>query len=242
MKDADYYTLQIEAYTPETIPMARLVKYLGALATLFGEEKSVHFQGMTSGSTQLACVVEREAAYAVAVRIEEAPSASAKTSVGRAYRNIRHLLLEDSAGARLSRNAQNILIFPRVDRNEAGTITLYRQKIARVGTLVGIGGRDATAHATLQNTEGTHWSFAVDRTLAKRLSAYLYSSPLRLIGEGKRTRDEHGEWREEDLKATHFEVLEGRMGWPEMVKALRESTIGWPEDTMETLTALREDD
>ena len=241
MNDADFYRLHLDAYTPATIPMARLAAYMAALADLLGEVKSVHFQGMEPGSTQLVCSVEREAAYGVALRIVDAPSADAKTPEGRAYRAIKHLLLEDSAEARLSRNAQNILYFPRVIPQESPSLGPFWQSISHAGVLMGIGGRDATAHAVLQNMEGTHWRFSVDRALAKRLVGYLYGQPIRLIGEGRRFRDEEGVWQERDLRATHFEVLNDA-GWLESIRVLREAVGEWPKDAMETLLALREDD
>jgi leucyl aminopeptidase (aminopeptidase T) len=95
----DIYNLKIDAYTPETIPMARLAEYLSALAELLGEKHSVHFQSVAPGSTQLACVMKREAAYRVARRVENVASANANTPLGHAYRGIQRLLREDSAGA-----------------------------------------------------------------------------------------------------------------------------------------------
>jgi len=60
-----------------------------------------------------------------------------------------------------------------------------------------------------------------------------------MIGRGKRRRDEDGVWQEESLEATHFEVLVD-VGWPETLQTLREAVGAWPEDTMETLMALRD--
>ena len=208
---------------------------------MLGEEKSVHFQAVEPGSTRLACEVEHEATYKVYKRVARAPSADARTPEGRAYRHIEHLLREDSAGARLNRNKENVIDFPRSQRQESSAIKLTQQKISHVGTLVGIGGRDATAHAMLLNAEGTHWSFIVDRALARRLSGYLYGAPIRLIGEGTRERDERGDWSEKDLKATHFEVLKD-VGWNEAIRSVRDLGGGWSEDAMETVAFLREDD
>ena len=235
----DIYNLKIDAYTPETIPMARLAEYLSALAELLGEKHCVHFQGVAPGSTQLACVVEHEAAYRVTRRVENVASANADTPLGRAYRGIRRLLREDSAGAQLSCNARNVLIFPGVQQQASSVVGPFWQSISHAGVLVRIGGRDATAHAVLQNREGTHWSFAVNRALAKRLAGYLYGPPIRMIGRGKRRRDEDGVWQEESLEATHFEVLMDA-GWPETLQTLHKAVGAWPEDTMETLMALRD--
>ncbi len=235
------YSLKIEAYTPGTIPMVRFAAYVAVLAGLLGESKSVHFQALSTGSTQIACTVEREAAYKVALRIAGVESASQKAPEGRAYRDMKRLLLEDSAGACLRRNGENILIFPAIRMQDNPLIDPFWENIAHVGVLMSVGGRDETAHAVIQNIEGTHWSFAVDHNLAMRLSGYLYGTPIRLIGKGKRSRDETGLWKEENLVATHFEVLENA-GWKKSIDALRALPDMWPEDTMEALVALRDED
>ena len=37
------YRFEIDAFTPDTIPMARLAQYLGDIARMMGQEASVHF-------------------------------------------------------------------------------------------------------------------------------------------------------------------------------------------------------
>jgi hypothetical protein len=56
------YQLRIAAYTPATIPMARLAQYMADLAIMFCERDSVHFRGLTKGRTILNARVDREAA------------------------------------------------------------------------------------------------------------------------------------------------------------------------------------
>ena len=52
------YLFKIEAFTPETMPMARLAKYLTELAAILGESKSVHLIRIESGSTALVHKIE----------------------------------------------------------------------------------------------------------------------------------------------------------------------------------------
>jgi len=47
------YTLYVEAYTPETIPMARLAQYMQNLAAMLGHDAAVHFETLKPGSTQI---------------------------------------------------------------------------------------------------------------------------------------------------------------------------------------------
>ena len=55
------YRFTIGAYSPDTIPMARLSEYMGDLASLLGEKGAVHFEGTEEGSTVLKASVETEA-------------------------------------------------------------------------------------------------------------------------------------------------------------------------------------
>ncbi len=56
------YTLYINAYTPETIPMARLAEYMQHFAVVLGREQKdgIHFDKMEQGSTQLAARIDHE--------------------------------------------------------------------------------------------------------------------------------------------------------------------------------------
>lgn len=51
------YRFQIDAYTPETITMARLAEYMTYLAQVLGETASVHFDRLL-GSSRKAVGVE----------------------------------------------------------------------------------------------------------------------------------------------------------------------------------------
>lgn len=43
MRQAFKFTLRIDAFTPESLPMRRLAQYLLGLAQLMGEPEHVHF-------------------------------------------------------------------------------------------------------------------------------------------------------------------------------------------------------
>ena len=47
------YVLRIDAFTPDTMPMARLAEYLGALARLLGHAEHTHFVRLEEGSAKL---------------------------------------------------------------------------------------------------------------------------------------------------------------------------------------------
>ena len=63
--------LYIDAYSPETIPMAKLAEYMADFAALLGRENSVHFLGLEKGSTKLAARVGYEDVPKVKTRLHD---------------------------------------------------------------------------------------------------------------------------------------------------------------------------
>ena len=62
------YEFQIDAFSPATIPMARLAQYLAELAALLGQPERVHFEKLKKGSVRLVARVEHEAIPKVRMR------------------------------------------------------------------------------------------------------------------------------------------------------------------------------
>lgn len=70
MEDAEY-TSKIDAFTPDSLPMARLAEYLAALADLIGHKASTHFVRLERGSTKLVHKVEATDAPKVERRLRD---------------------------------------------------------------------------------------------------------------------------------------------------------------------------
>src|SRR5262245_31363298 len=64
------YTFKIDAYSPQTMPLARLAEYLRDIATLFGESERVHLIRIRKGSTVPVLLIEREAEPKVRERLD----------------------------------------------------------------------------------------------------------------------------------------------------------------------------
>ena len=67
----------INAYSPETFPMARLAEYMAELAALLGEQGEVHFLRLEGGSSKMVQSVESEALPKVKQRIAAARAGDA---------------------------------------------------------------------------------------------------------------------------------------------------------------------
>ncbi|MDC8012280.1 hypothetical protein, partial [Tahibacter soli] len=96
MLDDDRYVFRIDAFTPETIPMARLAAYMAELAAMLGEEDNVHFEKITTGSAKLAVKVERPAVAKVRNNVNEARMGVRGTR-GDRYRKLNEMLRSDNA-------------------------------------------------------------------------------------------------------------------------------------------------
>src|SRR6266478_830785 len=91
------YRFKIDAFTPETMPMARLAEYLADIAVIFGNEKSVHLVQIESSSTVPVMLVDYEDEPKVRERAKSFQSQEACPEVVKAVANIDRRLAEDNA-------------------------------------------------------------------------------------------------------------------------------------------------
>lgn len=71
MPGGEIYELYIDAFTPDSIPMARLAEYMGGFAALLGHREHVHFGKLKPGSLGLAARVDEIVRPKVDRRIDE---------------------------------------------------------------------------------------------------------------------------------------------------------------------------
>lgn len=213
--DDDEYEFWLDAYTPETIPMERLAKYIAALAKMLGHGSSVHFSRLESGSTVNVMRVQREDAPKVYDRVERIAKGEASNDAVAAFDELNVLLRDDSAIGRLSRKRPDavdtalVLTFLGRDMPKHPTYGPFTETAVVEGELVRIGGKDKSAHAQIVDPEGVTWSGEMSRDLASRMAAYLYKgSVLRVTGDARWERREDGSWKLNGFKILDFEVLQ----------------------------------
>lgn len=212
--DDDEYEFWIDAYTPETIPMERLAKYLAALAKMLGHGPSVHFDRLETGSTKSLMHVQREDAPKVFDRLEHIGRGQAANDATAAFNELNFLLRDDSAIAKLSRKTPGsqksavVLTFLGRDLPKPLTYSPFYEEAVVEGELVRIGGKDKSAHAQLVDPEGKTWSGEMDRDLAREIAQYLYKGTvLRVTGDARWERLEDASWHLMVFKIKRFEVL-----------------------------------
>ena len=230
----ELYRFKIDAYTPATIPMARLAQYMGQLATLLGERDGVHFRGLTKGSTILNARVDREAAPKVHNRVVAVRAGDASAEAQRDFNALNTLLRADNAIGVLRDAALRgavIIRFPGRELTEEKFTV--RQQGSIDGFVTGIRGRDTTIHVTLQSEGRQISGCETTRAIAKQLGVKLFE-PVRLFGRGRWVRDADGEWTLEHFRIESFEPLQDT-SLTDALATLRDIPTEWGDDAYNEL-------
>lgn len=205
------YRFVIDAYTPDTMPMARLSEYMRELSQILGEPSAVHFRRLERGSTALISAIDREAAPKVRQRVVSLRRGEAPKEINAAYEHINRLLRADNAIGVLSERKGTspttavVIRFPGREA-EPEEFPAIRQYGSVDGIVTGIRGRDETIHVTLQSEGEQISGFVTTRAIAKQLAAKFFE-PVRLFGRGKWSRDADGNWTLLDFKIESFDAL-----------------------------------
>lgn len=201
------YRFRIDAFTPETIPMARLAEYMTDLATLLGSQEHVHFLGVEPGSLQIRHEVEHEAIPKVKERLHGIRTRNAPEDAIKAYSNLDKKLAEDNAKASIETANGKVMEFPGRERTQLNAYGPVTEPGTFDGILIRVGGRDETVPVYLREGDVIH-KCSSSREMAKRLAPYYDGKMLRVHGTGKWNRDEFGNWVMEKFNITDFTPLD----------------------------------
>lgn len=206
------YKFHIGAYTPETIPMARLSEYLRDLAKLLGNQEHVHFESVESGSTMPVMNIDREVVGSVRARLAAVKTDNADPEAQAAYRALNKKLEQDRTHGELFLSKSEklkavVLDFPGIKQKSKKVISI-KQVSSVDGVIVSLGGKDATAHIKLQDGHTIYTGIEISRAKAIELKDYLWSGYVRLTGDAIWERKENG-WELHKMKVSKFEVLSG---------------------------------
>jgi hypothetical protein len=208
MSSAAELVFVIDAYTPETLPMARLAEYMADLATLLGEQTSVHFVRLDRGSIGLVHKVDREAEPKIKERMRQVRQGNPPLDALRAYRSINKRLKADNGVGVLKEAGAEIVRFPGRETPEEVTFGAFSQHGSVEGKLIRLGGTTDPVPVHLEVAGQRFYStcFAT-RELAQRLGAYLFRE-VRLFGVGRWVRSKDGEWELGRFSISDFELLD----------------------------------
>lgn len=203
------YTFRIDAFTPETIPMARLAEYLAELSKLVEHKHSTHFDRLEAGSARLIYKIDAVDAPKVEQRLARTTEPNAPKDLRKAFETLDDMLANDNAvGELINPTGAVIIPFPGRDRPKQLAFPAFRQDGSIDGQIVSIGGKDTTAHVILQDGAVTYSNIKLTREMARQLRGYLYEQKVRLIGRGRWERSPEGAWKLLDFSVDRFEVLD----------------------------------
>jgi len=202
------YRFKIDAYTPQTLPMARLAEYMGDLAILLGEPAHVHFARLEPGSVALVHVIEDNAVQNVQTRVARAKRGEGPSDALSAVRNINRKLRDDKGTAVLTQNSgAEIIRFPGLEEPERVSFGAFNQEGSLDGVVIVVGGTSDPVPVHIQFSDSLVYLCYATRALAKELAKYIFANELRVNGTGRWLRDEAGIWKLERFTIASFEVL-----------------------------------
>lgn len=202
------YRFSIDAYTPATMPMARLAEYMAQLALILGEPGAVHFDRLASGSTVLVHRVEREAVPKVRERAAAVARGAAPREAIRAFRTINRYLREDNGTGVLREKTRGPKVLVFLGREEVTeTVSSVRQAGTIDGFVMKVGGTDETVPVLLRSEDQLISHCWATKALAKQLAHKLFE-PVRLFGSGRWGRDGDGLWTLLEFEIKHFETMQ----------------------------------
>lgn len=208
MPDPSEYRFEIDAFTPDTIPMARLAEYMTEVAALLGEAKSVHFVRVVGGSTVLISRVEADAVPKVRDRVERQQRGEGdKTSAATVHR-LNEMLRADNGRARLTENKTEIIVFPGRDLEKPERYPSFSQEGTLDGVVIRLGGRSDPVPVWVQATSDSTLKCAAYRSVARRLATHIFEREVRLTGTGRWQIDEFGNWLLMGFHIADFIVLD----------------------------------
>lgn len=207
MPDPLELKFQIKAYSKATFPLWRLGKYLTELGVLLGERGSVHFDRVEDGSAIPVAHVEHEAAPRVLKRIHAVRIGEGSPEARSAKQKIEKYLVEDNADGADLLHSDGAKILPFKGRSSLQEVYgPVRQYGELTGNVIVIGGKNETVPVHLEDGDRIHICEA-KRDLAIRLAKHLFRDTIRVVGFGRWSRSDAGEWELDDFKISDFTPL-----------------------------------
>ena len=232
------YRLKIEKYTPETMPINRLLEYLGDLSNLFGNPEHVHLVDILAESVGPVLLIDQDVEQDSVDRIEAAKSGDGPKDAIDAIARINHRLTEDGTTAELlSPFEGQLLEFPGNIIEESATAWPTITQAGEVyGVPIGIGGKMEIVSVRLLDDNLERYCSA-QRDLALRLFDHMWEHTIRATGTGKWKRKD-GAWKLDSFLISDFETVRG-VNLSEEIDNLRRIEADW-KSLDDPLTALKD--
>jgi hypothetical protein len=240
MKDLEHFKFTVPGYSPETMPLDRLMEYLNQLSIVLGSPSDLHLVRIERSSTRPVLAMRHDVAVKARYHAREVAEGGGSQRRREAFYTIRRMVAEDGGKPALLREPKGavILKFPGVDTGLDQVIHAVRQPTSLQGTLVRIGGIGENAQILIQEMNGNIIAgCTATRPVAQEMARLIYHS-IKVSGIGTWHRNEDGKWSITRLHVQTFEALD-ESELEDVVAKLRAVDVKWPEDSIEQLQAMR---
>ena len=239
--DLERFEFTVPGYTPETMPLDRLIEYLSQLTVVLGEASELHLIGIEKSSTRPVLVMRHDVATRARARASEVRQGGGSARRRSAFDKIRHMVSEDGgAPASLKAPEGQILEFSKIDLGADQVVHALRQPTTVQGELIRLGGPRENAQLLIQELSGNVIAgCTAPRSVATAMAHLLYK-PVSVSGVARWHRNNIGKWEIESLHVQSFEELEAD-DHESVVAKLQAVRAPWPDDVMEQLAAMRQD-
>ena len=239
MADFEELEFVIPAYTPETMPLDRLLQYLQQIGEVVGAASDMHLVRIEPSSTKPIFTMPVPIAIQARERVAAVRRGGGTGIQRAAYNRIRRMVRQDGGKpASLSDRSGIILDFPPAPE-ETGAISGVRQASTFDGALIRVGGVGDFTPIQMQNMDGEIFSgFSAPRILAKEMAQRLFE-PIRVAGIGNWDRSASGEWKLSRMLVQSYEPLKDEP-LEEVFHRLKAAPVAWPANADDVLQAERE--
>jgi len=242
MADFEELSFVIPGYTPETIPLGRLIEYLQQMAVVLGDPESLHLVAVTEGSVTPVLHAPKAVALEARDRARRVQVGDGTRKQIDAYNRIRRMVRRDAprlSKPALLRSEKQVLLEIPAAPEDTGELSGIRQATTIDGQLIRVGGAGEDAAMQVQDSQGRILSgFTAKRALAKDLASLLWE-PVRLSGVGLWARNADGDWHLERMQVQSYERLDDEE-LSVVLDRLRGLNVVWPEDALDRLRDERE--
>lgn len=231
MSDNKTYQFVIRDFTPETMPLSRLVEYYAYLSKMFGDIDGVHLVSIEKGSHKNVLKIDSRAEDKFFGRVDGIRQGTASKPVLAARDGINLLVSEDNTSAEFISDLGEKVIQFKASGVEIAKRVRIRDTCDFVGKLYHFSGKDSRKVSIRIDTE-EHGSVSgiVDEKMALELRRHTLDF-VRLTGRGDWSRIGDGPWVISNFEVDGFELVK-KTSFKAAVSDIRMIGVNWENDPL----------
>jgi hypothetical protein len=240
MSDMKTYQFVIKDFTPETMPLSRLVEYYSFLSRMFGDIDGVHLVSIEESSHKNVLKIDSRAEDAFFGRVDGIRDGTASKVVLAARDGINLLVSEDNTSADfISDRGERVIKFKASGAEVAERVRI-RDSCDFVGKLYHFSGKDSRKVSIRIDTEQYgSVSGAVSEKLALEPRGHTLDF-IRLMGRADWSKVGDGPWLVSNFEVENFELVQ-KASLRKAVDDIRQLGVNWVSDPLGFLRGIADE-